>query len=43
MFNGVSGLHGQGALVIPCVGVLLVTFGTAGGGGDISTLSHVLL
>jgi hypothetical protein len=31
MFNGVSGLHEQGALVIPWVVVLLLTFGTTGG------------
>jgi hypothetical protein len=31
MFNGVSGLHEQGALVIPWVVVLLLTFGSTGG------------
>jgi hypothetical protein len=31
MYNGVSGLHEQGTLVIPWVVVLLLTFGSTGG------------
>jgi hypothetical protein len=31
MFNGVSGLHEQGTLVIPWVVVPLLTFGGTGG------------
>lgn len=37
MFNGVSGLHELGALVIPWVAVLLLTLGTTGGHQDIVT------